>query len=461
LSSTKTLYVFLIASFCPGLLPGQNLIPNGDFESFEQCPTDEGHFEGYATDWVTFFGTPNYMNCDYFGQNPAILPAPHSGTGLSSCVWFDSDPTPPNVTREYLAYPLEAPLRPERYYGAFWIYTLPFQVITQNYQLLLTNSAGLVFDDDILLAVPDLSNTEFLPTGQWVKIGGCFEADGDEDMLVLGNFTPDEATVYLDTVIGFTDFHFIDDVSLYRVASLVPADTILLAGQSYFFDTTAYRSYELEGSLVSGGSRVFEVPGFYEAVVFLDECGQIGTFTIEVQDCSGVVSLFDDSALVSTDYCAGDRLSVVLPVAEEVEYYIGQQLVAGTLTLDTLGESYVYAVHAYCGILDSAVYNGLDCSQVERGSCYYVPNAFSPNGDGANDRFLVQGQCQVQSFHLEIFDRWGSQVFISNNINNSWDGVCRGEPCVGGVYTYFLSITFRDGLAAFQQTESGEVHLVR
>ena len=217
----------------------------------------------------------------------------------------------------------------------------------------------------------------------------------------------------------------------------------------------------MEGSLVSGGSRVFEVPGFYEAVVFLDECGQIGTFTIEVQDCSGVVSRFDDSALVSTDYCAGDRLSVVLPVAEEVEYYIGQQLVAGTLTLDTLGESYVYAVHTYCGVLDSAVYNGLDCSQVEQGSCYYVPNAFSPNGDGANDRFLVQGQCQVQSFHLEIFDRWGSQVFISNNINNSWDGVCRGEPCVGGVYTYFLSITFRDGLAAFQQTESGEVHLVR
>jgi gliding motility-associated-like protein len=78
-----------------------------------------------------------------------------------------------------------------------------------------------------------------------------------------------------------------------------------------------------------------------------------------------------------------------------------------------------------------------------------------------NDRFLVQGQCQVQSFHLEIFDRWGSQVFISNDISNSWDGFCRGEACGAGVYTYFLSITFRDGLATFRQTGSGEVHLVR
>lgn len=63
-----------------------------------------------------------------------------------------------------------------------------------------------------------------------MKIGGCFEVDGDEDMLVLGNFILDEVIVYFDIVIGFMDFYFIDDVSFYWVVLLVLVDMILLVG---------------------------------------------------------------------------------------------------------------------------------------------------------------------------------------------------------------------------------------
>jgi gliding motility-associated-like protein len=51
----------------------------------------------------------------------------------------------------------------------------------------------------------------------------------------------------------------------------------------------------------------------------------------------------------------------------------------------------------------------------------YVPNAFSPNGDGVNDVFYAKGE-GVHNFQMWIFDRWGNQVFYSDNIYKGWDG---------------------------------------
>lgn len=51
----------------------------------------------------------------------------------------------------------------------------------------------------------------------------------------------------------------------------------------------------------------------------------------------------------------------------------------------------------------------------------YVPNAFSPNGDGTNDVFGAKGE-GIEDFKLYIFDRWGNDIFYSEDINKGWDG---------------------------------------
>ncbi|MGZ4068268.1 MAG: PKD domain-containing protein, partial [Bacteroidia bacterium] len=51
----------------------------------------------------------------------------------------------------------------------------------------------------------------------------------------------------------------------------------------------------------------------------------------------------------------------------------------------------------------------------------YVPNAFSPNSDGVNDYFFAKGE-GIKSFKMYIFDRWGNQVFFSDDIYKGWDG---------------------------------------
>ena len=56
-------------------------------------------------------------------------------------------------------------------------------------------------------------------------------------------------------------------------------------------------------------------------------------------------------------------------------------------------------------------------------SCLVIPNAISPNGDGFNDLWIIEGLELYPNVELRIFDRWGSRVFHSGNAaDNPWDG---------------------------------------
>ena len=69
----------------------------------------------------------------------------------------------------------------------------------------------------------------------------------------------------------------------------------------------------------------------------------------------------------------------------------------------------------------------------------FVPNTFSPNGDGINDVLYVRGDW-VESLHFAIYDRWGEKMFETDNQHRGWDGTCRGKPCEQGVYVYYLEV---------------------
>ena len=92
-----------------------------------------------------------------------------------------------------------------------------------------------------------------------------------------------------------------------------------------------------------------------------------------------------------------------------------------------------------------------------------VPNAFSPNRDGVNDRFGVYLTPFVeQAGPLRIFDRWGNQVYVGIGEQmfqaRGWDGTYRGRDAGVGVYTYVLPIRYIDGV---EETLQGEINLLR
>ena len=75
----------------------------------------------------------------------------------------------------------------------------------------------------------------------------------------------------------------------------------------------------------------------------------------------------------------------------------------------------------------------------------YLPNAFSPNGDGVNDIFQAFGPLGGKNdFIMEVFDRWGGRVFSSTDPSSGWNGQMNnaGESLPMGVYVYYL--TFKD-----------------
>lgn len=70
---------------------------------------------------------------------------------------------------------------------------------------------------------------------------------------------------------------------------------------------------------------------------------------------------------------------------------------------------------------------------------YYIPNAFTPNGDGLNDVFKVV-DIGFRYFDMKIFDRWGSLIYTFKDVNDAWDGTINGQKAAAGVYVYRLEI---------------------
>jgi len=89
-----------------------------------------------------------------------------------------------------------------------------------------------------------------------------------------------------------------------------------------------------------------------------------------------------------------------------------------------------------------------------------VPNAFSPNVDGINDDFCLQGwnHC-VETFEIVIYDRWGEQVFISNNPDFCWDGTYKNKIMEPQVFVYYIQSKFSNQDRSI--IKKGNISLIR
>ena len=87
----------------------------------------------------------------------------------------------------------------------------------------------------------------------------------------------------------------------------------------------------------------------------------------------------------------------------------------------------------------------------------FIPSAFSPNGDNANDVLYVRG-AGIKTLEFVVYDRWGEKVFESQSVNDGWDGTFRGKEMNTGIFDYYCTATFYNGTS---QTLKGDVSLVR
>ena len=87
----------------------------------------------------------------------------------------------------------------------------------------------------------------------------------------------------------------------------------------------------------------------------------------------------------------------------------------------------------------------------------FIPNSFTPNSDGLNDTFTVIAS-YIASYEIVIYNRWGEQIFKSNDIRSGWDGTYKGECSPPGVYYYHINTKSFKGK---NKRMYGNLHLVR
>ncbi len=226
--------------------------------------------------------------------------------------------------------------------------------------------------------------------------------------------------------------------------------------------TPAY-TYVAGTSSNSSGNFTSLSAGYYPyTATDVNGCKDTGSVTI-TEPQAIVLSLLPDSLVLNL----GENAQVNASTNYDPNVVYNWSPVVGLSCSDCanpviqLNNSLLYQVHVTVTI------NGNDCETsatlpvtVIPQYDLFIPNAFTPNGDGKNEVFNVFGNLQAVKFmEVSIFNRIGEKVFESNDINFGWDGNYKGKPADFGVYTYVLRVVFIDGYTP--KFYKGTITLVR
>ena len=176
-------------------------------------------------------------------------------------------------------------------------------------------------------------------------------------------------------------------------------------------DTNSQIIIKCENKQITINGIQIEDSGEY-SFPFKNRYGCDSTLKIEVRN-KPLSSFFVDTLL-----CIGQNLIIKNRIYNEEGNYI-----------DTLiGQN-------QCDSFVSTIIKLKDCNHI------FVPNVFSPNGDGLNDKFEIFGE-GIESLYVEIYSRWGELLFKSDQLNVFWDGTVRGELAMPGTYVYVIKASF-------------------
>jgi gliding motility-associated-like protein len=119
-----------------------------------------------------------------------------------------------------------------------------------------------------------------------------------------------------------------------------------------------------------------------------------------------------------------------------------------------------FTVYLYVETVNGCKDSIIKTIEVKEKTPVYIPNAFTPNGDGVNEGFRsVFDYASSKEFLIEIYNRWGERLFTSDNPEEYWDGIYRQIPAKPDVYIVKVTVTF--DYSDVEQTFNAKVTLVR
>ena len=233
-------------------------------------------------------------------------------------------------------------------------------------------------------------------------------------------------------------------------------------------------SGEISVQMSSGGVLPFtyalDGQGFQNMPTFTNVAP--GNHTITVLDAAGceVSSDIFVSALPSLEIAA---LDAILPCSElqtmlEVQVLSGENVSfewedgsnAPTLLVTAPG-SYNVNVSTNCEVLTETIEVNFENPDIV--DFLYIPNAFSPNSDGINDIFMAYpaSEVNIESFSLDVFDRWGNHLYNSEDPSTGWRGEFKEKILKTGVYIWHIKATVFSCGQMIEVERQGDVALLK
>ncbi len=253
-------------------------------------------------------------------------------------------------------------------------------------------------------------STEFKPTH-------IYSSDGDYSVTLISNFNANTDTL-------------IKTITIYPTPEVNLGDDRIFCSND---DLWLYAGTDQDEVLWQDGSTNpsfhVEASGLYFAIA-TNTYGCIATDTVELQMIeSPIVNLGNDTVLQ-----AGEILTLNTDSAYPPALWSNGER-GYELIVTTPGE--------YWAVVEIEGCKGTDTIRVSYEShCKILfPNAFSPNNDGKNDFFTPISNEPIASYRLVIRNRWGTLVFTTDDLNQSWNGKFKNEKVPQGIYAWIIEFT--------------------
>lgn len=306
---------------------------------------------------------------------------------------------------------------------------------TGDYWVQVSNSCGN-WEDTIHVEVIDIPYFSLGADTAICAVGGALTLNGPSNMLSYHwqdgssgtSFTAAAAGKYWLTVqndcFSFTDT--IEVVEEYPISINLGPDTTLCYGESLVLDANMGQQKFKWSDNSSIPSKTVTESGSYwlsarnSCGVFSDTIRvifdqPINTNTVDTTICDGDTAVFDLSELDRDFTWFDGSKQKVRSFDSEGDYSI-------TLSNECGQFERIYRVNVtYC-----------ECP-------FFIPNAFTPNGDGTNDEFKVGHSCDLSEYTIQIFNRWGQMIYEGRDADQGWDGTFKGQEAADGIYTYRIS----------------------
>lgn len=200
-----------------------------------------------------------------------------------------------------------------------------------------------------------------------------------------------------------------------------------------------------EGEKFNVGTHYYTFQGTYiDTLTSVFGCDSIVTTNLSVNPLP--VPLLGNDTLM----CPGDFI-VLTPGNGFSSYFWSDGSDLSELHVYMSGSYFVNVSDGLCSASDTISIG--DC-----GTLLWFPNVFTPNNDGLNDRFKPVAQGVLTSYQILIFNRWGQQLYESNDAYPGWNGTFKGNQCPEGTYFYIAEYSVG---ALKQSTTRGSITLLR